>query len=192
MKLNLNPAQVKQLLDAINLNSPFGKRDYLLILFLYHTGLRVSELAGLNVEHVSHQGVAHTELYLAKGLTKNGVARVVPLNSTAQAVITKLLAFNRSRGFKVVPGCPLFRNRRHKRLPVRCVQKLVKQHRENAGLSVPATPHTLRHSFATQAVARTGNLRVVQALLGHKQLNSTQVYTHPTLSETRRVVEVLG
>ena len=175
MKKSLTPAQVKQLLGVVNLNSPFGKRDYLMILFLYHTGLRVSELSGLNVEHVYHQGQAKDEIYLAPGLNKNGLARVVPLNQTVRKVVAKLIEFNRSRGFKVAPGCPLWRNRRHKRLPVRCIQKLVKKYRELAGLAVPATPHTLRHTFATQALARTGQLAPLQAILGHRWLNSTQV-----------------
>ena len=191
MKKTLTTAQVKQLLGVINLNSPFGKRDYLMILFLYHTGLRVSELSALNVEHVYHQGRVKDEIYLAPGLNKNGQARVVPLNQTARKVVAKLVDFNRSRGFKVAPGCPLWRNRRHKRLPVRCIQKLVKKYRELAGLSVPATPHTLRHTFATQALARTGQLGPLQAILGHRWLNSTQVYMHPSKADLQKVVDAM-
>lgn len=187
----LTQAQIKQLLGAINLNSPFGKRDYLMILFLYHTGLRVSELSALNVEHVYHNGQAKDEIYLAPGLNKNGQSRVIPLNDTARKVVLKLIEFNRSRGFKVAPGCPLWRNRRHKRLPVRCIQKLVKKHREAAGLAVPATPHTLRHSFASEALARTGSMRALQAILGHRWLNATQVYTHPTKAQLQKVVNAM-
>lgn len=180
MNVVLTGAETRQLLAAVPSGHPFAQRDRALLVFALHTGLRVSELSGLNVSHVAHGGQARLRLFLPSELGKGGRARIIPLNTTAQKCVRVLLQFNAARGFSTAPGAPLFVNRFHRRLHVRAIQRLVQSLRMQAGLDVPATPHALRHTFATQVMESTQNLRVVQALLGHKRLNTTEVYTHPT------------
>lgn len=180
MQVVLNGPETRQLLAAIKPGHPFAQRDRALIVFALHTGLRVSELSGLQVQHVALGDQVRDTLHLPSDLGKGGRARLVPLNETAQKCVRVLLRFNAERGFSTAPDQPLFQNRFHRQLSVRDMQRLVKALRETAGLDVPATPHTLRHTFATRVMEATNNLRVTQAALGHKRLSTTQIYTHPT------------
>lgn len=115
------PAQVRQLLSGIRLKSTWGQRDYLLIMLLAHTGLRIGEMSRLLVDNVAHEGEPRPELFVPSAITKgkNGVrrSRVVPLNPTAQTVVAKLLDFNKKRGFSVGPKAPLFPWKRHQPVP---------------------------------------------------------------------------
>jgi site-specific recombinase XerD len=106
--------------------------------------------------------------------------------------VADLLAFNARRGFSVAPEAPLFVNRYYRRMSVRAVQHLVADLRTAAGLDVPATPHSLRHSFASRLAERCGNLRVVQQALGHKRLGTVEIYTHPTREELEAALARLG
>lgn len=180
MNVVLSGPETRQLLAAILPSHPFAKRDRALVVFALHTGLRVSELSGLNIGHVAHLGQARLRLFLPPELGKGGRARILHLNAIAQKCVRVLLSFNAERGFSTAPDQPLFQNRFHRRLSVRDIQRLVKALREVAGLDVPATPHALRHTFATQLVEVTQNVRVAQQALGHKRLNTTEVYTHPS------------
>ena len=95
----LDPQEIKLLLSGINLNGTWGRRDYLLILLNFHTGLRIGELCQLLVTNVAHEGSPRDELYLPAVFTKTRKARSIPLNDTAQECVAKLLVFNRERGF---------------------------------------------------------------------------------------------
>ncbi len=183
--------QVKTLLGGVNLQSPFGRRDYLLILFLFHTGLRIGEATKLTVNLVSHDGTPRDELHLPAHMTKTRKARVIPLNDVAQACVAKLLAFNKERGFSTAPLAPLFVWKNHRKLPPREAQRILQDLRERVGLSAKATPHTLRHSFASELVRRGVTLPTVQSLLGHQWLSSTQIYTHTSNEERRKAVQLL-
>ncbi len=183
--------QVRRLLNGINLRSAWGRRDYLLILFLYHTGLRIGELCNLVVDHVAHDGKPRDEVYLPAAITKTRRARVVPLNDVAQECVAKLLAFNTERGFSTAPLAPLFVWKNHKKLPPREAQRMLQELRETVGLSPKATPHTLRHSFASELVRHGATLPTVQSLLGHQRITSTQIYTHTTDQERRDAVQAL-
>lgn len=183
--------QIQALLNEINLKSAWGRRDYLLILFLYHTGLRIGELCRLLVTHVSHNGIPRDEVYLPAAITKTKKARVVPLNDVAQECVTKLLAFNRDRGFSTAPAAPLFPWKNHGNLPPREAQRMMQTLREKVGLSPKATPHTLRHTFASELVRNGATLPTVKSLLGHERLSSTQIYTHTTDKERRDAVRSL-
>lgn len=190
---SLSVAQVRRLLGSVNLRSPFGKRDYLLILFLYETGLRVGECSGLIVHHVySREGKAREWLHLPAMLCKGSRGRSVPLNATARACVEKLVSFNRERGFSVAPAAPLFCHRKHGPLSVRSIQKIIKHYRELADLDLPATPHTLRHSMASQLLASGGSLVSAQKMLGHRRIASTQVYSHASLEQLKRDAAALG
>jgi site-specific recombinase XerD len=175
---SLSKSEIRQVLEVIDLESPFGRRDYLLILFLYHTGLRVGECSGLIMHLVALGGQPRQYLHLPASICKGSRGRVVPLNRVAQACISKMIAFNTSRGFSTAPAAPLFQNRCHGPLSVRSIQQMVAGYRELAGLDLRATPHTFRHSHASQLVAAGVPTVHVQRVLGHRHLSSTQVYTH--------------
>ena len=184
--------EIRQLLSGINLRAPFGRRDYLLILFLYHTGLRIGEACRLTVHLVAHDGEPRYELHLPAHLTKTRKARVIPLNDVAQACVAKLLAFNAERGFSVAPLAPIFVWKNHRKLPPREAQRILQKLREEVGLSAKATPHTLRHSFASELVRAGVTLPTVKSLLGHQWLSSTQIYTHTSNEERKDAVALLA
>jgi site-specific recombinase XerD len=163
-----------------------------MLVLAMHTGLRVSELTGLDVGLVSLDGAARSVLFVPASIAKGGHERLVPLNRVAQGAVEALLRFNRARGFSVAAAAPLFVTRKHQRISVRLVQRLVQGLRERAGLAVPATPHTLRHGFATEVLNATGNVRIVQQLLGHQRLGSTQRYTHPSRAALEQAVAAIA
>ena len=99
------------------------------------------------------------------------------MSAAARRAVTDLVDFLKMRGFQSHPDSPLLQDRQHRRLPVREVQRLVQKYREAAGLDVRATPHSLRHSWASQ-LARAGSLRAVQQMAGHKSIASTEIYLH--------------
>lgn len=188
----LHPSEARQLVAAVDIRDPFGPRDRALLEFCLNTGLRVSELVSLDVAHVASDGVPRQALFLPAQVTKGRREGTVPLNQAARSAVQAILEFNRRRGFSTAPHAPLFTNRKHERMTVRAVQRLVKDLREKADLDVPATPHTLRHSFATHVLSCNSNLRVVQQLLRHKRLATVEIYSHPTREELRQAVERIG
>jgi integrase/recombinase XerD len=192
MMMNLTYKELRRLLAAVDLRAPLGPRDYFLIVFGYSTGLRVSELAAVDVDQVTWQGVARECLQVRACDAKYRHSRLIPLNSLARKAVSKLLAFNQARGFSVEPAAPLFQTKRHTRMPVRTMQDVVAKLRVKAGLDFQVTPKTLRHSFASDIAQNTGNLRIVQKLLGHKRLETSAVYTHPRRDEMARAVETLA
>ncbi|MHB2020037.1 MAG: tyrosine-type recombinase/integrase [Candidatus Xenobia bacterium] len=136
--------------------------------------MRVSEMVGLNVSDVvTRDGQLRERFYLrpeiAKGHRDDGW---VSLNTLARKAVSEVLAFNQRYGYSVAPGSPLFVTRKHTRMSARSVQALVQQLRERADLGVPATPHTLRHSFITNLAQRCGNLTLVQQTARHRRLNT--------------------
>lgn len=186
----LSKTQVQQLLAAVDLNKPFGRRDYLLIFFLFHTGLRVGEASGLNVDMVTRpNGEPREFLDIPAAISKGSRGRVVPLNSAARRCVAKMLEFNRSRGFSVEPEAPFFQHRKHGRLSRRSIQKLVKLYREKSGLDIKVTPHTLRHAFTSKLASSGASVPAIQRILGHRDLKTTQVYTHVLLDELAAAAE---
>ena len=182
-------AQLQQLLSRISLKSTWGKRTYLMICFLCHTGMRIGEMAKLEVHHVAHHGKSRDEVYLThKLVTKTSHGRVIPLNSVAQECISKLLEFNRKRGFSTEETAPLFPWKDHGFLPIREAEREVQRLRERAGLSAKITPHCFRHFFATRLIEAGVDLPTVQSLLGHKSATSTAIYTHTSEQRRREAV----
>ncbi len=177
MRRYLSNSQVRQLLSSVDLRSGFGQRDYLLILFLYHTGLRVGECSRLLVTLVLNKSCqVRQQLDLPAIFCKGPRGRVVPLNTTARACITKLLTFNQSRGLSTAPAAPLFQNSKHRPLSVRSIQKLIQKYRHQADLDVAVTPHTLRHTNASALLAAGVPTRAIQHGLGHRNLSTTEKY----------------
>ena len=193
MRRYLTNSQARRLLGAVNLRSPFGQRDYLLIMFLYHTGLRVGECSRLLVSLVAtRDGLARHCLDLPAMVCKGPRGRSFPLNATARACIEKMLKFNRSRGLSVAPAAPLFQNSKHCPLSVRSIQLLIKGYREKSDLDVRATPHTLRHTHATVLQNLGAPVRAIQQGLGHLHLSTTQRYLGVDPVEMKRHYARLG
>jgi integrase/recombinase XerC len=153
-------------------------RDRLAMELLYGAGLRVSELVGLSNGDVDlREGVARVT---GKGRKQ----RVCPLGKTACAVLSR---FRDEFAPATGPGDPVLCNPRGVRMTVRAVQLMLKRHLALAGLPLDLTPHKLRHSFATHLLNAGADLRVVQELLGHSQLVTTQVYTHVSIARLKDV-----
>ena len=186
----LQPQATRQMLAATRPRSPFGIRDHALIRLFAQTGLRVSEMVGLDVGHVFHAGAARHQLDLPAAACKGHRSRVIPLNDSARQAIHDLVDFLVMRGFQTQPDSPLLQDRRHRRLPVREVQRLVQAHRQAAGLDIRATPHSFRHGFATQLASKV-SLRIVQQLLGHRFLASTETYLHSQPNQLAQAVATL-
>jgi integrase/recombinase XerC len=152
------------------------KRDRAVLELLYATGLRVGELAGLDVADVD----------LAEGLVrvfgKGGKERIVPVGRQAATALREHLSERRGPS-----GGPLFPNARGSRLGVRTLRRIVGRRARAAGMVRRVTPHTLRHSFATHLLDAGADLRLIQELLGHARLSTTQKYTHVT---TERLMAV--
>ena len=174
----LSKSEVRRILDAIDLTSPFGRRDYLMVLFMYHTGLRVGETSGLVIDLVDHDRYPRQYLHLPAAICKNSRGRVIPLNEVAQVCVVKLLTFYQQIGFSIAPDRALFQNKLGGHLSVRSIQKLVAMYREQAGLDVRATPHTLRHTFGSIAGELGFSELTIRAMLGHASQNVTQDYIH--------------
>ena len=168
----LDPEETLTLLKAVlNHQGRFPLRDRAIMEFLYSAGLRVSELAGLDLTDVDF--VSETVRVKGKGRKE----RLVPVGRTALAALNEYLA----SAERIVPASDkiLFGNRFGGRLSVRSMERMVGFYSRLGNLiSKKITPHTLRHSFATHLLERGADLRVIQELLGHKNITTTQVYTH--------------
>ncbi|OIN96116.1 hypothetical protein AUJ66_07300 [Candidatus Desantisbacteria bacterium CG1_02_38_46] len=150
-----------------------GLRDRAIMEVLYATGIRVSELVGLNLSNVDILG--GTVRVFGKGRKE----RIVPIGRPAIFAIGEYLKVHRGLS-------PLFLNAKGGRLTSRSVQTIINKYARIAGLK-NVTPHTLRHSFATHLLSRGADLRMVQELLGHISLSTTQIYTHITPQRLKEV-----
>jgi len=180
--------EIRCLLDGINLRSTWGKRTYLMIVFLCNTGLRIGEMTRLTVGDVAFGGEPRLEIFLAHKITKGCRSRTVPLNPPAQDCIRKLLEFNEKRGFSTRPEAPLFPWKTHGFLPPREAERELQKLRERVGLSAKMTPHAFRHFF-TERLKRAGvNPVTIAAILGHKSLDLILTYTETSPSDKRDAV----
>src|SRR3989344_9333946 len=177
-------------LDLINetelgrvLNSPNGKdlkdlRDKAILELLFSTGLRVSELCSLNSDIDLHSD----ELSI-RG--KGGKVRVVFLSEDAKKYLRAYLSARKDMSDALF--VQLEKNKNNGALTRRSVERIVKQHAINAGISKKVTPHVMRHMFATDLLGNGADLRSVQALLGHSSIVTTQIYTHVTDKHLRDI-----
>lgn len=184
-------AATQKLLQVIPLRSPFGARDRAMIILALHTGLRVSELTGLDVGHVWFQGQPRLWLDLPGAICKYNRSRQLPLNLDAQAAITELIRFLVQRGFSIEPHSPLLTDRRHRRLPVREVQRCVQNYREKAGLDLQVTPHSFRHAFASSLALMGATPYQIKELLGHLDIATSNIYVENQPGELEAVVNRL-
>ena len=179
----LSAEEVARLLAAPSTRSAAGLRDRAMLELLYATGLRVSELVGLSVNDVQLQ----TRMLLARG--KGSKERIVPVGAPAAAALEAYLATARPRLLRGRISKDLFVTPRGARMTRQGFWKLLNRYALAADLSRRISPHKLRHSFATHLLAGGADLRAVQAMLGHADISTTQVYTHVERSQARRVYE---
>jgi integrase/recombinase XerC len=167
-----------RLLENGSLDAFTAWRDRLVMELLYGGGLRVSELVGLDYGQIDF------ESGVARVMGKGGKERLCPLGRVAMAVLVKWRGeFARDK----TPESPVIVNNRHERLPVRQVQLLLKRYLALAALPMDMTPHKLRHSYATHLLNAGADLRLVQELLGHVNLATTQIYTHVSVAHLKKI-----
>jgi integrase/recombinase XerC len=168
----------QRLLENETIDAFTACRDRLVMELLYGAGLRVSELTGLNY------GSVDMEAGVARVLGKGQKERLCPLGKIATALVLKFRnEFARDSG----PDAPVLVTRGHERLPIRQVQLLLKRYLALAELPMDLSPHKLRHSYATHLLNAGADLRLVQELLGHAQLATTQVYTHVSVARLKEI-----
>jgi len=181
----LYPREVEQLLAVIDTGTPLGLRDRAIVETLYASGMRVSELVGLDLEDVD----------LATGQArvwgKGRKERIVLLGSYAIMAIGKYLKSGRPQlAAKCKDGLDqgaLFLNHRGTRLSDRSIRRLLDKYARQLANLINLSPHVLRHTFATHLLNGGADIRVVQELLGHAHISTTQIYTHTTREALRQV-----
>jgi len=177
----LSLSEVEKLLSMPDAATPLGARDSAMLEVLYSTGLRVSELVGLRT----------AEMDLAMGCVrcvgKGNKERLVPLGRAAAQALRRYLADSRPRLLRGRVSPLVFLNHHGARMTRVGFWKVLKQYGRRAGLTTKLSPHKLRHSFATHLLERGADLRSVQAMLGHADISTTQIYTHVTQERLRQI-----
>ena len=175
----LSESDLVRLLEAPPADTPLGLRDRALLEVLYSAGLRVSELTGLNLADVDRD----TGLATVRGKGKR--ERLALLGPQALEALQRWLAQRQAVAPRAAAQTAVFLNKNGTRLTSRSVGRLLEKYLAQAGLDPRASPHTLRHSFATHLLDRGADIRGVQELLGHRSLATTQIYTHVTTNRLR-------
>jgi len=169
----LTEAEVEALLAAPDTATSLGQRDRTMLEVLYATGLRVSELINLRMDEINlHQGVVRV-------MGKGSKERLVPMGEEAQLALEEFLRQGRPEILKHKRVCDaVFPTRRGQAMSRQAFWQLVKRYALRSGLKRSPSPHSLRHAFATHLINHGADLRVVQMLLGHQDISTTQIYTH--------------
>lgn len=186
----LTEQETEKVLSSFWEGDPFYIRNKAIVVFALNTGLRVSELTGLNVGDVLN-GRIRKELRVRKEIAKGKRERIIPLNEKAREAIRELLDFNEKKRYPQEKESPLFVSKRRQRISSRQVENIIEQLKRDSNIDVDMTPHTLRHSFATRVYNKTGNLRIVQTLLGHASIKTTEIYTHVGREDLEKAVNLI-
>ncbi len=182
LPLVLSVEEVVRLLEAPDLSKAEGLRDRALLELLYASGLRVSEVVGLNLEHIN-LNMNEVRVYHGKGAKD----RMVLIGEPAARALAAYRDYGRPELLGEKSGDALFVNRQGERLIERRAQKILEKYTRVASIGRRVHPHILRHTFATHMLDGGADLRVVQELLGHADLSSTQIYTQVSKSQARKV-----
>ncbi len=166
----LSPREVETILENIDTSSVMGKRDRAAIELLYGSGLRISELISVKISDLE------LEAGFLRVMGKGGKQRLVPMGDLSIKMINEYMANQLSEIPRESSNC-LFLNRFSKSFSRVGMWKMIKKRVIQAGISKPVTPHTFRHSFATHLLEGGADLRVVQEMLGHADISTTQIYT---------------
>lgn len=179
--------QLSRLLNAPDISTIIGLRDKALLESLFSTGLRVAELAALNREQIKIKD--DTDYLEIAVVGKGEKIRTVYFSqraiSSLRSYLTKRQDFDEALFINYKRGAE--KNNESRRLTVKSIEDIVKKYVKIAGLPVMATPHTLRHSFATDLLNQGVDLRTVQEFLGHSNIATTQIYTHVTNKQLRDI-----
>lgn len=182
----LEGEELEKILNVVKTDLPSGLRDRAILEFLFSTGVRVSELVGLNISDINFERGESAILGKGKKL------RVVFISQKAKEWLQKYID---SRGIDIndenvkKDKKPLFASKKESRITTRTVERIVKKYADKAAVSKKVSPHTLRHSFATDLLIAGADIRSVQSLLGHSSITTTQVYTHITDQHLREIHE---
>jgi integrase/recombinase XerD len=172
LPISLSESDVELLLEAPEVTNPLGFRDRTMLEMLYATGLRVSELVNLKFEQISfRQGVVRIT-------GKGNKERLVPVGEEAMSWVEGYMSQARKALLSERQCDYLFVTNRAGGMTRQAFWHIIKRHAEKAGINKELSPHTLRHAFATHLLNHGADLRVVQLLLGHSDLSTTQIYTH--------------
>jgi len=174
----LSDEELEKLLNAPQGESLKSLRDKAILETLFSTGMRISELCSLNRDIDIEKGEI-------KIRGKGGKIRIVFLSPIAKAFLKKYLEKRKDQNPALFVS--LSKNKKFQRITSRGVQKLIKYYAKKAGILKKVTPHTLRHQFATDLLLAGADLRAIQMLLGHKNIQTTQVYTHLTNKELKEI-----
>lgn len=169
---SLTEEDVELLLNAPDVETPLGMRDRTMFEVLYATGLRVSELVGLSVAQVS------LDMGVVRVMGKGSKERLVPLGEEALDWLHRYLKEMRPVLLSGRLSDAMFVTQRGEAMTRQMFWFLIKKHAQHGGVHKPLSPHTLRHAFATHLLNHGADLRVVQMLLGHSDISTTQIYTH--------------
>jgi integrase/recombinase XerD len=179
----LSAAQVEALLAAPDTSRPLGLRDRAILELLYATGLRVAELTSLR------PGDVDLEVGILTCLGKGRKERIVPVGREALRWLDRYLSEVRPGILRRRAGPTLFASNRGGKLSSMGLWGIVRRHAVSAGVERLLTPHVLRHSFATHLLEHGADLRALQAMLGHADISTTQIYTHVTRERLRQVYD---
>ena len=168
----LNELQVEKLIESINTSAEFGLRDRAMIELLYASGLRISELATARLEQFN------PEQGMLRVIGKGNKMRIVPVGRKACAALAAYLSTERPKLVKARTGSEIFLSKRGTGLTTARIWQIVKARARQSGLEQNVYPHLLRHSFATHLLGNGADLRIIQEMLGHADISTTQVYTH--------------
>jgi integrase/recombinase XerD len=168
----LNELQVEQFLEKIDTKANHGLRDRAMIELLYASGLRISELANARLENFNF------EERVVRVTGKGNKTRLVPVGRKACEALAAYLSAERPKLVKPRSGSEIFLSKRGAKLTTARIWQIVKKYAQRAGLEKNVYPHLLRHSFATHLLGNGADLRIIQEMLGHADISTTQVYTH--------------
>lgn len=177
----LNEPTVRSLLESIRPDRPLGRRDRALLELLYSSGLRVAEIVSVTLDRLD------LERGFIRVTGKGNKTRVVPVGRAARDAIDAYLSTERPSLVTRKTGSHLFISVRGTKLTTQRVWQIVKKRAELAGIDTNVYPHLFRHSFATHLLGNGADLRVIQELLGHADISTTQIYTHVDAKRLRNV-----
>lgn len=172
-------SQIKELLEQVDQSDLAGKRNYCLLIVLYSTGVRVSELVNIKLNDINS-----SELEI-KVLGKGKKERIVPINPIA---LESIATYVDAREKQKIHNEYLFLNQKGGQLSVRGVRYIIDKEVKKTSILNKVSPHTFRHSFASQLLESGMDIRLVQELLGHESLSSTQIYTHVNRSDLQKAL----
>ena len=168
----LNELETERLIESIDANAPLGLRDRAIVELLYASGLRISELAKARLENFD------AEERILRVIGKGNKTRLVPVGRRASEALAAYLATERPKLIKSRSGAEIFLSARGAKLTTTRIWQIVKRIGQHSGVGKNIYPHLLRHSFATHLLGNGADLRIIQEMLGHSDISTTQIYTH--------------